>query len=127
MSSILKAFGNHLIEFLEDVIRVFPENLDIKTGKTFIEGIKRVNPRRLVILWKECVLDLYEDQIDDGDLNFFINKNYNSDLGENSTDKGKQIIEDMKYLVKGASEANQKKAMKYIQNLTKLCKLYFKN
>ena len=127
MSSILKAFGNHLIEFLEDVIRVFPENLDIKTGKTFIEGIKRVNPRRLVILWKECVLDLYEDQINDGDLNFFINKNYNSDLGENSTDKGKQIIEDMKYLVKGASEANQKKAMKYIQNLTKLCKLYFTN
>jgi len=127
MSSILKAFGNHLIEFLEDVIRVFPENLDIKTGKTFIEGIKRVNPRRLVILWKECVLDLYEDQINDGDLNFFINKNYNSDLGENSSDKGKQIIEDMKYLVKGASEANQQKAMRYIQNLTKLCKLYFTN
>ena len=72
MSSILKAFGNHLIEFLEDVIRVFPENLDIKTGKTFIEGIKRVNPRRLVILWKECVLDLYEDQINDGDLNFIV-------------------------------------------------------
>ena len=127
MSSILKAFGNHLIEFLEDVIRVFPENLDIKTGKTFIEGIKRVNPRRLVILWKECVLDLYEDQINDGDLNFFINKNYNSDLGENSSDKGKQIIEDMKYLVKGASEDNQQKAMRYIQNLTKLCKLYFTN
>jgi hypothetical protein len=127
MSSILKAFCNHLIEFLEDVIRVFPENLDIKTGKTFIEGIKRVNPRRLVVLWKECVLDLYEDQINDGDLNFFINKNYNSDLGENSSDKGKQIIEDMKYLVKGSSKANQQKAMRYIQNLTKLCKLYFTN
>ena len=127
MSSILKAFCNHLIEFLDDVIRVFPENLDIRTGKTFIESIKRVNPRRLIVLWKECVMDLYEEQINDGDLDFFINKNYNSDLGENGTDKGKQIIEDLRFLVKGASLESQEKAMKYIQNLTKLCKLYFTN
>ena len=33
MSSLLKAFNNHLLEFVEDVIRIFPENLDIKTGK----------------------------------------------------------------------------------------------
>jgi len=127
MSSILKAFCNHLIEFLDDVIRIFPENLDIRTGKTFIESIKRVNPRRLIVLWKECVMDLYEEQINDGDLDFFINKNYNSDLGENGTDKGKQIIEDLRFLVKGASLESQEKAMKYIQNLTKLCKLYFTN
>ena len=127
MSSILKAFCNHLIEFLDDVIRIFPENLDIRTGKTFIESIKRVNPRRLIVLWKECVMDLYEEQINDGDLDFFINKNYTSDLGENSTDKGKQIIEDLRFLVKGASLESQEKAMKYIQNLTKLCKLYFTN
>jgi len=127
MSSVLKAFCDHLIEFLDDVIRVFPENLDIRTGKTFIEGIKKINPRRLLLLWKECILDLYEKQIDDLDLNFFIIKNYNSDLGENGTDRGKKILEDMRHLVKGASEANQKKAMKYINNLTKLCKLYFTN
>ena len=127
MSSVLKAFCNHLIEFLEDVIRVFPENLDIRTGKTFIEGIKRVNPRRLLVLWKECVLDLYEEQINEGNLAFFINKNYTSDLGESGTDKGKQIIEDLRFLVKGASIESQHKAMKYIQNLTKLCKLYFTN
>ena len=127
MSSILKAFCNHLIEFLDDVIRIFPENLDIRTGKTFIESIKRVNPRRLIVLWKECVLDLYEEQINEGNLDFFINKNYTSDLGENSTDKGKQIIEDLRFLVKGASLESQEKAMKYIQNLTKLCKLYFTN
>ena len=127
MSSILKAFCNHLIEFLDDVIRVFPENLDIRTGKTFIESIKKVNPRRLIVLWKECVLDLYEEQINEGNLDFFINKNYTSDLGENSTDKGKQIIEDLRFLVKGASLESQEKAMKYIQNLTKICKLYFTN
>ena len=127
MSSVLKAFCNHLIEFLDDVIRVFPENLDIRTGKTFIEGIKKINPRRLLLLWKECILDLYEKQIEQGNLDFFVNKNYSSDLGQYNNDKGKQLLEDMRSLVRTSSMENQKKAMKYIQNLTKLCKLYFTN
>ena len=127
MSSVLKAFCNYLIEFLDDVIRVFPENLDIRTGKTFIEGIKKINPRRLLLLWKECILDLYEKQIEQGNLDFFVNKNYSSDLGQYNNDKGKQLLEDMRSLVRTSSMENQKKAMKYIQNLTKLCKLYFTN
>ena len=115
------------MEFLDDVIRVFPENLDIKTGKTFAEGVKKVNPKRLIILWKECVSDLYDYQIDDGNLDFFINKNYSNDLGQYNNDKGKQLLEDMRNLVRTSSTENQRKAMKYIQNLTKLCKLYFNN
>lgn len=127
MSSLLKAFNNHLIEFLDDVIRIFPTNLDIKTGKTFAESLKKANPKRLIILWKECITDLYDKQVEDGDLTFFMNKNYSSDLGANNSDKGTQLIEDIRNLVKTTSEENQKKAMKYIQNLTKLCKIYFNN
>ena len=127
MSSLLKAFNNHLMEFLDDVIRIFPENLDIKTGKTFAEGLKKANPKRLIILWKECVADLYDNQIEDGNLDFFMNKNYSSDLGQYNNDRGKQLLEDMRNLVRTSSNENQKKAMKYIQNLTKLCKLYFNN
>jgi len=33
----------------------------------------------------------------------------------------------MRNLVRTSSTENQRKAMKYIQNLTKLCKLYFNN
>ena len=35
--SILKAFNNHLIEFIDDLIIIFPEDLDIRTSKTFIK------------------------------------------------------------------------------------------
>ena len=56
--SILKAFNNHLTEFIDDLIVVFPDNLDIKTGKTFVEGLKKINPKRLPMIWKECVVDL---------------------------------------------------------------------
>ena len=37
--SLLKAFNNHFLEFIEDVIKIFPENLDIMTAKTFLEGM----------------------------------------------------------------------------------------
>ena len=75
-TSLLKLFNNHLIEFLEDVISIFPDNLDLKTGKTFIEGIKKINPKKLIEVWKYNISDIYEEEIQKGDQSFFLNKDY---------------------------------------------------
>jgi len=123
MSSLLKAFNNHLLEFTDDIIRIFPLNLEIKTGKTFIEGIKRVNPKKIIKYWRDNILNLYEKEIISGDITFFINKDYKNDIG--SEVQTLQVLEDIRGLVKNTTVENQKKAMKYIQNLTKICKLYF--
>ena len=125
MSSLLKAFNNHLLEFIEDVIRIFPENLDIKTGKTFIEGVKRVNPKKIITYWRDNILKLYETEITNGDITFFINKDYKNDIGTET--QSLKVLEDIRKLVKNTSQENKDKAMKYIQNLTKICKLYFSN
>ena len=125
MSSLLKAFNNHLLEFIEDVIRIFPENLDIKTGKTFIEGVKRVNPKKIITYWRDNILALYENEITEGDITFFINKDYRNDIGTET--QSLQVLEDIRKLVRGTTQENKEKAMKYIQNLTKICKLYFSN
>ena len=123
MSSLLKAFNNHLLEFVEDVIRIFPENLDIKTGKTFIEGVKRVNPKKIITYWRDNILKLYETEISQGDITFFVNKDYRNDIGTEV--QSLKVLEDIRNLVRGTTKENKEKAMKYIQNLTKLCKLYF--
>ena len=123
MSSVLKAFNNHLLEFIEDVIRIFPENLDIKTGKTFIEGVKRVNPKKIITYWRDNILALYEQEILEGDITFFVNKDYRNDIGTES--QTLKVLEDIRILVKETTKENKEKAMKYLQNLTKLCKLYF--
>ena len=123
MSSVLKAFNNHLLEFIEDVIRIFPNNLDIKTGKTFIEGVKRVNPKKIITYWRDNILMLYETEILDGDITFFVNKDYRNDIGTEA--KTLKVLEDIRGLVKETTQDNKDKAMKYLQNLTKLCKLYF--
>ena len=123
MSSLLKAFNNHLLEFVEDVIRIFPENLDIKTGKTFLEGVKRVNPKKIITYWHDNILKLYETEISQGDITFFVNKDYRNDIGTEV--QSLKVLEDIRNLVRGTTKENKEKAMKYIQNLTKLCKLYF--
>ena len=123
MSSVLKAFNNHLLEFIEDVIRIFPENLDIKTGKTFIEGVKKVNPKKIITYWRDNILALYETEILEGDITFFVNKDYRNDIGTEA--QTLKVLEDIRGLVKETTQDNKDKAMKYLQNLTKLCKLYF--
>ena len=124
--SILKAFTGHLMEFAKEIKRVFPEDADLRTGALFLEGLVKVNPKSVILGWKECVNDLYKDQILAGNLDYFIDKDYNSDL-EGSHNKGKLLktIDAFRKRVKNMGEDNKKKSMKYVQNLTKLCSMYY--
>ena len=126
--SVLKAFTGHLMEFAREIKRVFPEDSDLRTGSIFLEGLVKVNPKSVILGWKECVNDLYKDQILEGNLDYFINKDYNSDL-EGSQNKGKLLktIDAFRERVRNMGEENKKKSMKYVQNLTKLCSMYFQN
>lgn len=125
--SILKAFTNHLLEFVVDIQRVFPKDPELRTGKIFLEGLIKINPKNVIIGWKECVNDVYEEQINKGDLNYFINKDYNKDLSD-SLGKKKilVVIDSFRDKVQNMSDDNKKKSIKYVQNLVKLCKMYFK-
>ena len=88
----------------------------------------KINPKSVIVGWKECVNDLYKDQILKGDLEYFINKDYNEDL-EGSDNKGKilKTIDSFRDKIRNMGDDNKKKSMKYIQNLTKLCNMYFQN
>ena len=70
--SILKAFTGHLMEFAKEIKRVFPEDADLRTGYIFLEGLVKINPKSVILGWKECVNDLYKEQILAGNLDYFI-------------------------------------------------------
>ena len=125
--SLKEVFCTQLLEFIDDILRVFPNNLDLKTGKTFIVGLTKVSKRKLIGIWKTSVVDVYEEAIMNGDKEYFINKDYSEDLGEGGTDRMMNVIEDVRTLIRNTSEENKDKAIKYLQNLTKICKLYYAN
>jgi len=124
-SQILSAFNDHFFEFIDDIQRVFPDDTDIATVKNALMQFRKMNPKLILIVFKESVLDKYRDEINKGDLNFFINKNYKSDL--NGKDNCKLILDKIDCLrgpIKQMSKNDQDKSLKYIQNLSKLCDLY---
>ena len=85
--SILKAFTGHLMEFVTEIKKVFPEDADLRTGYFFLEGLVKVNPKSVILGWKECVNEPYKEEILRGDVDYFINKDYDKDL-EGSQNKG---------------------------------------
>jgi hypothetical protein len=123
--SILSAFNKHLMEFLEDVESIFPEDRDIKKAKSALEMMKKANPRMLIMIWKANITIPYGQQIEAGDYEYFLHKDYSADFQGTSSDK--KILDSIDRFRKpifNMGDTNKEKAMKYIQNLTRLASMY---
>ena len=80
-SQILKGFNDHFMEFVEDIERVFPDDTDISTVKNSFTELRKANPKMVIKVYKEQILDLYREQIESGNIDFFIDKDYKKDVG----------------------------------------------
>lgn len=125
MSSIVKIFNEQYKEFLDEVIILFPNNTDLKTGKTFCLSAMKANPLFIIKLWQSTVLPYY-DKINNFDFDFFENKDYSNDVKnlKKQAEKGLRIISHIKQEIKNTSKENKTKCMKWIQNLCKLNLIY---
>ena len=123
--NILTAFNDHFVEFISDIQTVFPENADVLTAKNSLMMIRKANPKMIIKIWKSNIVDKYRSQIESGDISFFIEKDYSSDLSKAEySDKIMEGIDRLRKPIKDMLPENRNKTMKYIQNLTKLCILY---
>jgi hypothetical protein len=124
-TNILSAFNDHFVEFISDVQKVFPEDASLLTAKNSLLMIRKANPKMIIKIWKQHIVDMYLVQIESGDLSFFMDKDYTNDLSK--TEFAGKIMEGIDRLrgpIKNMTKENQVKTMKYIQNLTKLAILY---
>jgi hypothetical protein len=120
-SLILKTFNTHVIEFMDDIITVFPRELDLLTSRTFIEGVLKVKKKLIIEYWYKYVYLLYKEEIDIGNFDYFLNKDYNKDTEDNNILNG---IEKMRTKIKELSEENKEKSIEYVKNLSKLSNIY---
>ncbi len=124
--SLSKAFSNHFIEFLNEMTKLFPKNVEIRTFKTAVNQIKRINPSKLIKTWYSVVTKPFKKEIYNEDFNFFEDKDYSNDLKNTVYDyEGMyKFIDEMKKSCRTLSDDNKKKTMKYLSNLTKMTELY---
>lgn len=124
MSNILTAFNDHFIDFVSDIQNVFPDDSDILTTKTMLITIRKANPKMIVKIWNSFIVSKYKNEIEAGNIDFFINKDYSQDVSyASNSDKIMEAIDRLRDPIKKMSLEDQAKTMKYIQNLTKLAQL----
>ena len=124
-SPILTAFNNQFSEFMDDFMRIFPNDKDLMTTKNMLTTLKKGNPRLLIQIWKTFIADRYASEIEAGNINFFIDKDYNSDVSElGDSEKVVKAIDRLREPIKNMDVQNQQACMKYIQNLSKLSVIY---
>lgn len=63
-STILKTFNKHFFDFMDDIITIFPDNLDLETARASFETFRKANPTLLAKVWFNYVYLPYHDVIE---------------------------------------------------------------
>jgi hypothetical protein len=125
-TNILAAFNDHFYSFVNEIHELYPADIDIASLKNYFLTLRKINPKLIISAWDQKIVVKYKEEIDKGDLTFFLEKDYTSDLNKNSNNN--KILDGISRLrapINLMNEENKSKSMKYIQNLTKLCIIYF--
>ena len=126
--NLVSIFNEHLVEFFDDVQSIFPDNLDILTSKNSILAFKKINPALIIRIWATYIASVYETQIANNDISFFIDKDYSVDLTyAGNTDKIMETINRLREPISKMNKEDQIKTMKYLKNLSKLSMLHINN
>jgi hypothetical protein len=123
---LLTIFNKQFKEFVEDISHVFPENQDLLTLKLAISQILNITPKMIYKGYKKHLIDLYRDKIEAGDITFFIDKDYKSDVNKLSSKNNLILdkIDSLREPVRNMGSTEQAKVVKYMQNLMKLSDMY---
>ncbi len=122
---LMNAFNDHYFEFIDDIESVFVTDESIKRVKNALLLIKKMNPSIIIKIWYRYIVLKYENEINENNINFFIDKDYKNDLTNiSSSDNIITHINCLREPIRNMGKENQEKSFKYIQNLCLLSKLY---
>ena len=124
-TGIMRAFNKHFFDFIDDIILVVPENVEIAAARDSFETIRRANPTAIIKAWNKFVAQKYGDRLIGGDLEYFLEKDYSEDLANlRNSNKVIEIIDTLREPLKHMGDTNQAMSLKYLINLCKLSNIY---
>lgn len=124
---IIEAFNNTFADFLVDLHKVFPENNYIKKSKTNLRIINNLTPKIVIGVWNQYINDKYYDNIMSGQIDYFLEKDYQEDLKILGADKSSEVLDfinNIREPIKNLDNENMSKSIIYLQNLSKLSYAY---
>ena len=124
MASLLGAFNNQLVLFIEDIANVLkPDDAaEARKSSAALKLTMRLSPTLAIKVWSGYAQQ-YAADIDSGDIQNFITRDYTQDLS-NRDQSWLDACEKIRKCAIYLSPENQKKTMEYVQLLTRLCRMY---
>lgn len=122
---IMRGFNDTFFDFMDDAIRIVPNNQGIIGAKNSFNLIKMASPSAIIKVWYQHIYKKYAQQIDAGDLSFFFDKDYSEDLNNlSNSSEIISIIDSIRDPLRSTSDVNKEHTKKYIQILSKLSVIY---
>jgi hypothetical protein len=126
-TQIINRFNEHFLEFITDIELAFPDDSDIGAVKKVVNRGLLLMPKMAIKAFKDYFIDEYSNEIDKGDLDFFINNDYKTKNVLFQKDSSKIIFDKIECLREPVSRldpSEKAKIVKYLQNLKGLSDVY---
>lgn len=127
-SIVLRAFNQHLKDFIDDIQKLSPNSLKVRALKNSVLTFLKINPKKVIELWYYKVHNKYSSQILNEDLDFFLDKDYSDDVKDaegNGISLSMDLIDELREPIKEMDDENRKMAIKYVKEMTQLSALYY--
>jgi hypothetical protein len=126
-SIVLKAFNKQFFDFVNDVVNIFPNNDHLIKSREYFESIKKLNPTVIIKVWHKYICLPYHKKIEEGDLDFFFEKDYSEDLKymQNSEEIINVINSTFREPLLNMNDTNRAHCKNHFQVISKLCNKYF--
>lgn len=115
--SVLSAFNTQCYNFISELSDMYPDDKDLSLGKTSIYLLKKTNPRKLHVLFREYMYE-YKEKVFQKDASFFLEKKETE--YRVIDDNYFSTIMNLKKYWKELSEESQENMWKYLIVLFKL-------
>ena len=125
--TIIRSFNDYFFEFLDDMLKVLPNNKSVPTAIRSFRMLTDVNKAILIKSWYKFVYMKYKTVIDDGNVEFFFEKDYSEDLTKlSNANTIMDIIDSVRTPAKEICEnpKNREHITTYIQTLCKLSDMF---
>jgi hypothetical protein len=120
-STYLRAFNHHFFLFLARAAEIVgaPENENILVTSGSALMLKKANPSVLIKGWNMNVAIKYQQEIQNGDFDFFADKNYETDLTDFLfQDKIMQMIQKLRISLKGITTVEKLELAGFVKELS---------
>jgi len=125
--TLTKAFNTHFFEFMDDLISIYPDNTVFRGARNSFDTFRRANPTSIIKVWYIFIYVPYHTEIEAGNFDFFIHKDYSADLQKGVVRNMNRILEKIDSLrepIQSMGETNKAHVAKYMNNLSKLSLAY---